>query len=108
MRWGGIFKGLSRDGGRADFSIKTTVPLSLMTTFPMSLIFAGSISLDSTFHDVVMFIFNSFVHLDSTPFCLEVQSPACIFYDLVWWCSVSIGFGANVLLQYLTMTVIYC
>jgi hypothetical protein len=29
MRWRGIFKGLSQDGGRADFSIKKTPRLSL-------------------------------------------------------------------------------
>jgi hypothetical protein len=33
MRWRGIFKELSRDGGRADFSNKKPAPLSLMKTY---------------------------------------------------------------------------
>ncbi len=49
MRWRGIFKGLSLDEKWADFSELTTAPLSLMKTFRMSLISAGSISLESTF-----------------------------------------------------------
>ncbi len=49
-RWRHNFKGLSQDVGWADFSIKkTSTPLSLMTTYWMSLISAGFISLDSTF-----------------------------------------------------------
>jgi len=32
MKWCRIFKGLSRDGGLAGLSKKTTAPLSLMTT----------------------------------------------------------------------------
>jgi hypothetical protein len=46
--WRSIFKGLSQDGGWADLK-KTFAPLSLMTTYRMSLILAGSISLNSTF-----------------------------------------------------------
>jgi hypothetical protein len=49
IRWHGIFKGLSQDGGRAEFSKKPLPPLSLMTTYQMSLISAGSIWQDSTF-----------------------------------------------------------
>ncbi len=40
--------GLSQDGELADFFLKTS-PLSLMMSYRMSLISAGSISLDSTF-----------------------------------------------------------
>ncbi len=42
-------KGLSEDGGGGIFSQKTSATLSVMTTYRMSLISAGSISLDSTF-----------------------------------------------------------
>jgi hypothetical protein len=43
-------KGISRDGGRADFSTKkNTAPISLMKTYRMSLTLEGSNSLDSTF-----------------------------------------------------------
>jgi hypothetical protein len=49
MRWRGIFKGLSRDGRWADFS-KNQPRLSLMKTYLMNLISAGSILLDSTFN----------------------------------------------------------
>jgi hypothetical protein len=38
MRWYGIFKVLSRDGGRSDFSKNTTEPLSLMKAYRMCLI----------------------------------------------------------------------
>ncbi len=48
-RWRCNFKGLSQDGRWKDFFLKTSAPLFLMTTFQMSLISAGSISLDSTF-----------------------------------------------------------
>jgi hypothetical protein len=47
-RWGGIFKWLSQDKGRADFP-KNLHPLSLIKAFPMNLISAGSISLDNIF-----------------------------------------------------------
>jgi hypothetical protein len=44
--------GSSQDGGQAEFPKKIgTAPLSLMTTYRMSLISAGSISLDSTFNE---------------------------------------------------------
>jgi hypothetical protein len=43
MRWRKIFKGLSQDGELADFSKKPFAPLSLMKTFQMSLVSAGSI-----------------------------------------------------------------
>jgi hypothetical protein len=46
-RWRGIFKGLSQEGGRADFFKKISAPLSLIKAFWMNLISAGSISLDS-------------------------------------------------------------
>jgi hypothetical protein len=36
--------------GRAGFSKKTSAPLSLMKTYRMSLISAGSITLESTFN----------------------------------------------------------
>jgi hypothetical protein len=39
-RWRGIFKGLSQDGGRPDFS-KSFVPLSSIKAFRMNLISAG-------------------------------------------------------------------
>jgi hypothetical protein len=39
----------SEDGGRADFSNNMRLS-ALMTTYKMSLILAGSISLDSTFN----------------------------------------------------------
>ncbi len=40
-------KGPSQDGGGTEFSKKATAPLSLITTYRMSLISVGSISLDS-------------------------------------------------------------
>jgi len=49
IRWRGIVIGLSRDGRWADFSKLTTAPLSIIKTFRMSLISAGSISVDSIF-----------------------------------------------------------
>jgi hypothetical protein len=48
-RWRCNFRGLSQDEGRRIF-LKASAPLSLMTTYQMSLISAGSISLDSTFN----------------------------------------------------------
>jgi hypothetical protein len=47
-RWRVIFKGLSKDRERANFS-KTSAPLSLVKAFRKNLISAGSISLESTF-----------------------------------------------------------
>ncbi len=49
MRWHCNIKGLSWDGGQADFFQKTSAPPPLMTTYRMSLISVVSISLDSTF-----------------------------------------------------------
>jgi hypothetical protein len=46
MRWSGIFKGLSQDGGQADFSKNLLASLFNKGLFNES---AGSISLDSTF-----------------------------------------------------------
>ncbi len=46
-----IFKGLSHDGGQADFSKETAAPLPLNKIYRMSQILAESISLDSTFND---------------------------------------------------------
>jgi hypothetical protein len=43
LRWRGFFEGLSQE---ADFS-ETSAPLSLIKTFQINLISAGSISLDS-------------------------------------------------------------
>ncbi len=43
------FKGLSLDGRRAYFSKKTSATLPLIKIYRMSLLSAGSISLDSTF-----------------------------------------------------------
>ncbi len=48
-RWHPCVKGLSLDGGRADFSIKTAATLPLIKIYGMILIWAGSISLDSSF-----------------------------------------------------------
>jgi hypothetical protein len=48
-RWRCNFKGLSQDGGWKDFFLKTSAPLSLMTTYQMSLISARSTPPDSTF-----------------------------------------------------------
>jgi hypothetical protein len=45
IRWHGIFKGLSQDGGRANLYKKTAAPLPVIKI----LISAGSISLDGTF-----------------------------------------------------------
>jgi hypothetical protein len=47
-RWHCNFKGLSQDRGWADFSRNLQASLSLMT-YRMSLISAGSISMESTF-----------------------------------------------------------
>jgi hypothetical protein len=49
-RWRQSFKGLSLDGGRADFSKKkkTLATLPFIKIYLMSLLLAGSISLDST------------------------------------------------------------
>ncbi len=49
--WRCNFKGLSQDGGWANFSIflKTSAPHSLMTTYRINLLSDRSISLDSTF-----------------------------------------------------------
>jgi hypothetical protein len=49
-RWRHSFKVLSLDGGRADFSKKASATLPLIKIYRMSLISAGSISLDSTFN----------------------------------------------------------
>ncbi len=46
----GIFKGLSQDGGQADFYSETSAPLSLIKTLQLNLISARSISLDSAFN----------------------------------------------------------
>ncbi len=54
------FKGLSQDGDGRIF-LKTFAPLSLMTTYRMSLISAGSISLDSTFKSQMRFQENKIV-----------------------------------------------
>jgi hypothetical protein len=43
IRWRGIFKGLSQDGGLVVFS-ETAAPLPLIKTYRKSLIWAGSIS----------------------------------------------------------------
>ena len=43
------FKGLSLDGGQADFSKKAATTLTLIKIYRTSLILTGSISLDSTF-----------------------------------------------------------
>jgi hypothetical protein len=42
--------------GRIFFYIKTSAPLSLMTTYRMSLISTGAVSLDSTFKTLRFFI----------------------------------------------------
>jgi hypothetical protein len=52
--WRGIFEGLSQDGGRGAFFLKTSAPLSLIKTFRMNLISAGSISLDSIFEGLFL------------------------------------------------------
>ncbi len=49
LKQGGVLI-LSEDGGRADFTKKPSAPLSLVTTYPMSLISAGYNLLDSTFN----------------------------------------------------------
>jgi hypothetical protein len=49
MRWRPCVKGLSLDGGRADFFKKTAATLPLIKVYGMILIWAGSISLDSSF-----------------------------------------------------------
>ncbi len=48
-RWRCNFKRLSQHGRQADF-FKISAPHSVMTTYRMNLILAGSISLDSTFN----------------------------------------------------------
>jgi hypothetical protein len=48
-RWRCNFKRLSQHGGRAIFSFKKYAPRSLMTTYRMNLISAGSIPLNSIF-----------------------------------------------------------
>ncbi len=52
MAWNGIFKGLSQDGGRKDFSKKFSAILPLIKIYRMSLISAWSVSLDSTFNGI--------------------------------------------------------
>ncbi len=54
---------LSQDGERPDFFLKTSAPLSLMMTNRMSLISAGSISLDSTFKYTVCVSIKSVVQV---------------------------------------------
>ncbi len=49
-RWRRIFRGLSQDGGRADF-FKTSAPLSLINVYRTYLISVRFISLGSTFKD---------------------------------------------------------
>ncbi len=49
-RWRRSFTGVSKDGRRGWFFLKTSAPLSLMMTYRMSLISGGSISLDSAFN----------------------------------------------------------
>jgi hypothetical protein len=46
----GFFEGLSQDEGQADFS-ETSALLSLIKTFQLNIISAGSILLDSTFNN---------------------------------------------------------
>ncbi len=72
-RWRRIFKRLSQNGWQVNFSKKTSAPLSLTKAFPMKQISAGSISLGSTFGQIlpkmqVLFpepskYVSSFVHL---------------------------------------------
>ncbi len=55
-RWRYSFKGLSLDGGRADFFKETSATLPFLKIYQMSLLSAGSISLDSTFNIGFSFI----------------------------------------------------
>jgi hypothetical protein len=49
IKWRRIFKGLSQYGGADISTKKNAAPLSLIKIYRMSLILAGSISLDNTF-----------------------------------------------------------
>ncbi len=78
-------KGSQRMGGGRIFIKKTAVPLSLMTTFRMSLISAGSISLDSTFKR--LFSDNSTQQCDSV-FYVWVFFASTEMNNRAWFWSV--------------------
>ncbi len=62
-RWRRNFKELTQDGEWADFFLKTSAPLSLMTTYRMSLISAWPISLNSTFNSKATYTIFSVLYI---------------------------------------------
>jgi hypothetical protein len=75
-RWRPCIKGLSLEGGRADFSKNHDATLPFIKIYRMSILSAGSISLNSTFEKGGA----SFRGLS-----LKINALSICLYDLVCW-----------------------